>query len=180
MKAKELTLTALFAALMCVIAPFSIPLTGAVPITLGTFILYLTGAVLGWKKGLISVAVYLIIGSIGVPVFSGFGAGIGVLAGPTGGYLIGYLFCVAVVGALVDRFSTRFWAYPAGMVLGTAVLYFFGTAWFLIQSGGGLWPALMTCVVPFLPFDCVKIIVESGVSFALRRVLSKKSALRLD
>ena len=87
---KDMTITALMTALICVLGPFSLPI-GPVPIALTNFVIFITLYVIGMKRGLIAVALYLLIGLIGLPVFSGFGAGIGKLVGPTGGYLIGYL-----------------------------------------------------------------------------------------
>ena len=93
MKNKKLTtyqmaVTALMAAALCVLGPLSVPI-GAIPISLSNFVICLTAWLLGPKFGTLSVAVYLLIGLVGVPVFSGYGAGIAKLAGPTGGYLVG-------------------------------------------------------------------------------------------
>lgn len=173
---KDMTVTAAMAAVLCVAAPFTIP-TGLIPVTLASFTVYLAAAILGAKKGIISVALYILIGAVGLPVFSGFKSGLGVLAGPTGGYLIGYLFCAAAVGLAVDRWGKRFWVFPAAMIAGTVLLYAFGTAWFMVQSGNGLLYALGVCVVPFLIGDAVKIVAASGAAFQVRKALRKASLL---
>ena len=95
---KNLVLCAMCAALTCVLAPISIPI-GTVPISLATFAVMLSAAVLGPKLGVISQAVYLLLGCIGVPVFAGFSAGVNCIVGPTGGYLMGYLVLALVEGA---------------------------------------------------------------------------------
>ena len=106
MKNKKLTtyqmaVTALMAAALCVLGPLSVPI-GAVPISLANFVICLTAWLLGPKFGTLSVAVYLLIGLVGVPVFSGYGAGIAKLAGPTGGYLVGYLLLAFIGGLFIE------------------------------------------------------------------------------
>ncbi|MGI6269665.1 MAG: biotin transporter BioY [Candidatus Howiella sp.] len=165
---KEITATALMTALLCVAAPFTIP-TGIIPISLASFVVYLAAAILGAKKGVLCVLLYILLGAAGLPVFSGFAGGLGKIAGPTGGYIVGYIFCALIVGLISDRWGTRLWVYPAAMAAGTAVLYAFGTVWFMAQSGSGLAASLALCVVPFLVGDIVKIIVASGAGFTLRR-----------
>ena len=107
MKNKKLTtyqmsVTALMAAAMCVLGPLTVPI-GAVPISLANFVICLTAWLLGPKFGTLSVAVYLLIGLVGVPVFSGYGAGIAKLAGPTGGYLVGYLLLAFIGGLFIEK-----------------------------------------------------------------------------
>ena len=99
----QMAVTALMAAVMCVLGPLTVPI-GAVPISLANFVICLTAWLLGPKFGTLSVAVYLCIGLIGVPVFSGYGAGLAKLAGPTGGYLVGYLLL-----ALIGLFTVLGW-----------------------------------------------------------------------
>ena len=159
----ELTTAALVTALFCVLAPFTIYLPfSPVGITLGSLLLYLTGLVLGAKYGCVSIFLYLCLGFLGIPVFSGYTAGGGVLLGPTGGFLLGYLPCVAVTGSLMNgapvgkRGVVRF---LLAMLAGTGVMYLFGTVWFfaVYTKGSSFWDALMTCVIPLLPADAVKI-----------------------
>ena len=96
--------TALFSGILCVLAPVALPVPGSpVPLSLATFAVYLTGMILGTKQGVLSVLVYLFLGTVGLPVFSGFSGGIGILLGPTGGYLLGYIPCVLVTGLGKDK-----------------------------------------------------------------------------
>lgn len=170
MKTKDMCVVALMTALICVAAPFSIPI-GPIPISLATLAVYLAGGVLGWKKGLVAVALYLLIGAVGVPVFSGFSAGLPKLVGVTGGYLIGYLPCAAAIGFGVDRWGSELWVWPVAMVVGTLLCYAVGTAWFMVQTGTGLAGAMASCVIPFLPGDAAKIVVASVLGWELRRKL---------
>jgi biotin transport system substrate-specific component len=173
MKIRNMVFTALFAAVICVVSPFKIPI-GAVPITLATFAIYIAASVLNWKYGTLAVLLYILIGLVGLPVFSGFEGGAQKLVGPTGGFLIGYIPCALIIGLLVDKLEKKIWIYPVAMVLGTAVLYAFGTAWFMISLKYTLAAALMACVVPFLIFDAVKIVLASVVSPILRKTLKKQ------
>jgi len=176
MKTREMTLIAVMAALLCIVGPLSISI-GPIPLSLATFAVYLSGAVLGWKKGTAAVAIYLLIGMTGLPVFSGFSGGLQKLAGVTGGYLIGYLPCAWITGlAVPDSNSSapvRPWALPLAMILGTAVLYIIGTAWFMLQTANPLPAALGMCVLPFLPGDAVKIIAATLIAPPVRRAALK-------
>lgn len=186
-----MTEVALMAAVLCVLAPFSIPI-GEIPITLATFAVYLTAAILGSKKGTASVLVYLLLGMVGVPVFSNFTGGAAKLAGPTGGYLVGYLPCAFLVGFLIEREfkGTKNLSSVAknafelirsvmAMVFGTILCYLFGTAWFMYQMSETytVAQALAICVVPYLAFDTVKIILASAIAVPIRKLLKKNGML---
>lgn len=173
MKLKDLTLTAVTASLVCVAGPFSVAV-GPIPLSLASFAVYLAGAVLGKKRGALAVALYLLIGAVGVPVFSGFSGGFQKLAGVTGGYLIGYLPCAWLSGLGAERAGDggkANWCLPAFMVLGTAVLYTLGTAWFMLQTGQPLGGALSLCVIPFLPGDAVKIAAVTVIALPVRKAV---------
>lgn len=167
----ELTRAALMTAVFCVLAPFTIYLPfSPVGITLGSFLLYLAGLLLGPKLGCISIALYLCMGFFGLPVFSGFMGGAGVLFGPTGGFLIGYVPCVVLVGVIAEKTrkgKRTVLSFFAGMISGTIVLYTVGVLWFLFVYGGSVSfsDAVAVCVVPFLLFDGIKI----GLAAALYR-----------
>ena len=167
MKTREMCFAALMAALICIAAPLSVPI-GPIPITLATFTVYLAGGLLGMKYGTLSVALYLLLGLVGLPVFSGWRSGLPVLAGATGGYLVGYLPCAWATGFGVTRWPNAKWAAPASMVVGTFFCYLIGTAWFMAVSGMNVAGALGVCVVPFLPGDAVKIVAASVVTWLVR------------
>ena len=102
-KTYALTATALMTAVTCILAPLSVPI-GPVPISLTNFVIFLSLYLLGWKKGTLSLLVYLLLGLAGLPVFSGFAGGIAKLAGPTGGYIIGFIPMAIVAGIIIDKF----------------------------------------------------------------------------
>ena len=162
MKNKKLTtyqmaVTALMAAALCVLGPLSVPI-GAIPISLSNFVICLTAWLLGPKFGTLSVAVYLLIGLVGVPVFSGYGAGIAKLAGPTGGYLVGYLLLAFIGGLFIEKSKGQPVISGIGLVLGDAACYVLGTAWFVFQMQCELGYALSVCVYPFIALDLAKIV----------------------
>ena len=152
-----MAVTALMTAVTCILAPLSIPI-GPVPISLTNFAIYLSLYLLDWKKGTVSYILYLLLGLVGLPVFSGFTGGIGKLAGPTGGYIIGFIPMAIIAGIVIDKFSQR-WIQILGMIVGTAICYAFGTAWFCIQAGYTVSAALAVCVIPFIPADLIKMVI---------------------
>ena len=185
---RRLTLCAVMAAVMCVIAPISIPI-GPVSITGGTLVLYLSAYLLGGVLGTVSTLVYLLLGFVGLPVFSNYMGGAARLAGPTGGYLVGYLPMMLLAG-FVAELTLRHFAGKGkqgqaiaialqflGMVLATAVLYAFGTAWYCIQAGVELQKALAVCVFPFIPFDLAKIVIALLIGVPVRRRMEQAGLL---
>ncbi len=164
----ELTLCAVSCAVLCVLSPFVIPV-GVIPVTLATFGVYTLSAVFGLKRSCVAIGVFLLMGAVGVPVFSGFRGGISVLIGPTGGFLFGYLPCAATVGVVSDRTSSR-WALCLSMLFGTGLLYLCGTLWYGITAHVSVTTALSVCVVPFLVFDALKITAATALSSKLKSV----------
>lgn len=177
-----LILCGIFAAITAICSLITIPLGFTpVPINLGTLAVFLTGGLLGKKYGAISITVYVLLGATGIPVFSGARGGIGVLAGPTGGYIIGYIAAVLIIGltaeALTKRRKPQGKAAPAGlmaisMTAGLLVCYALGTAWFMISTSSPLWTSLVSCVIPFLPGDAVKIAIAALLTSKLRPLLT--------
>ncbi len=164
-----LAVTALMTAVTCILAPLSIPI-GPVPISLTNFAIYLALYLLDWKKGTMSYILYLLLGFVGLPVFSGFTAGLGKLAGPTGGYIVGFLPMAVIAGIVIDKFKQR-WIQIAGMIIGTAICYAFGTAWFCIQANYTVSAALAVCVIPFIPADLIKMVVAMIIGPEIRKRL---------
>ena len=173
MKTRDMTIVAVMAALICVAGPLSISI-GPIPLSLASFAVYMAGAVLGAKKGALAVGIYLLLGLVGLPVFSGFSGGFQKLIGVTGGYLVGYLPCALITGLAVkpdDPESGPAWRLPAFMALGTAVLYLIGTAWFMVQTRNTLAASMGMCVIPFMPGDVVKIVAASLLARPVRMAL---------
>ena len=166
---RDMVRIALFAVVIAICSWLSIP--AAVPFTLQTFGVFLTVAVLGGKRGSLSVFLYLLMGTIGLPVFSGFSGGVGKLLGATGGYILGFLFSALVMWGMEALLGKKRWVLALSMLAGLIVCYAFGTFWFVIvyaRSSGsiGLVTALGWCVFPYIIPDLIKI--------ALAMLLSKK------
>ncbi len=174
----QMAVTALMAAVMCVLGPLSVPI-GAVPISLTNLVICLTVWLLGPKFGTLSVAIYLALGAVGIPVFSGYGAGLAKLAGPTGGYLIGFLPMALIGGLFVEKSKGNPIVSGIGLVLGIAVSYAFGTAWFVIQMQCELSYAMAVCVYPFIAFDLAKVVISCVVGALLRKRLTQAGVLKL-
>ena len=178
-----MVLTALMAAITCILAPFAVPI-GPVPISLATMIFFLSVYVLKTKYATISCLLYLCLGLIGLPVFSGFEGGVGKLLGPTGGYIIGYLPMVFVAGILIAITENKIKNIIAkrilqglSCVLAEVILYILGTAWFMYSTGNPLGAALGLCVVPFIPGDIIKIIIAVVVGPLLATLVTKVTGL---
>ena len=166
----QMAVTAVMAAMLCVLGPLTVPI-GAIPISLANFVICLTAWLLGPKFGTLSVVIYLAIGLIGVPVFSGYGAGLAKVAGPTGGYLVGYLLLAFIGGLFIEKSNGQPVVSAVGLVLGDAACYVLGTIWFMILTGADLVSALGWCVLPYLPGDAVKIVLAAVLTMQLDKRL---------
>lgn len=159
-KVRNMTYIALFAVLMAVCSWISIPTT--VPFTMQTFAVFLAIGLLGGRRGTLAVLVYLLMGAVGLPVFSNFTGGLGVLLHVTGGYLLGFFLCAAASWFFEAVFGQKKWVLPVSMAVGLIVCYAFGTAWFMVvyartTSAVGLGTALVLCVCPYIVPDLVKL-----------------------
>ena len=167
----DLVYIALAAVLIAICSWISIPTT--VPFTMQTFAVFLVLSVFGGKRGTIAIILYILLGVVGIPVFAQFTSGIGILLGSTGGYIVGFVFMGLVYRLIVHFLGKKLWAEILAMVIGLAVCYSFGTAWFMIvyaQSNGavGLATVLAWCVIPFIIPDLIKL----GLALTLVRRLS--------
>lgn len=172
MKTLDMVYIALFACLMAICSWISIP--GEVPFTLQTMGVFLAIGLLGGKRGTIAVLVYILMGAVGLPVFSGFTGGIGRLVGVTGGYIVGFLASALVMWAMEALLGRKEWVLIVSMVVGLLVCYAFGTAWFMIlytSSKGAitLGAVLGMCVIPYIIPDAVKIVVALVLTRILKR-----------
>ena len=177
---REITLIAIAIALITVCSWISVPLT--IPVTLQTFAVCLVTALLGLKMGLWSLTGYILLGAVGIPVFSGFRGGIGVLLGVTGGYIVGFFFTALTVGLTVKRFGRSLPVLLLSMAFGVLLCYAFGTAWFMVVYARGgnavtLGGALGMCVVPYLIPDGIKIVLAAVLVRRLWPALSKELIL---
>lgn len=180
MNVYQLTLVALMTALACVLGPLSIPIPiSPVPISLTQIPIYLAGYLLGWKLGTLSYVVYFLLGTIGLPVFSGFSGGLGKVAGPTGGYLIGFIFTAIVAGYFIEKSGGKVVPSVIGMALGDAFAYLFGTIWLCYLMKIGFLAGLATGVLPYLLGDALKIAACAVIGPVLRKALYRASGGKL-
>ena len=159
MTTKRMTRIALCAALLAPCAWLSVPTQP--PFTMQTFGVFLTLLLLGAKDGTIAIGLYILLGALGVPVFSGFNGGMGALMGPTGGYIVGFLLICLIFGLLCGK-GAGLWLKALALLLGLAVCYAFGTLWFVKVYGDMKGPistlsALSMCVFPFIVPDLAKL-----------------------
>ena len=171
-KTYDIVYITVFAVIMAICSWISIP--AAVPFTLQTFGVFIAVGVLGGKRGSLSVLVFILLGAIGIPVFANFSGGIGVLAGPTGGYIIGFLFSALLMWAMEKLPGKKSVMQIVSMIAGLIVCYAFGTVWFVIVYGRmngpiGFTAALASCVVPFIIPDIIKIALAYVLSRKLRK-----------
>lgn len=171
-KTYDMVYIAVFTVLMAICSWISIPM--AVPFTLQTFGVFIAVGILGGKRGTLAVLVYILLGAIGIPVFSGFKGGIGSLMNTTGGYIIGFLFSALIMWGMERVFGKKPIVQILSMLAGLVICYTFGTIWFMIvytKANGavGLGTVLGWCVIPFVIPDLVKIALAYGLSRKLRQ-----------
>ena len=157
---RPLILCSIFAALTAVCSQILIPLP-MVSINLALFAVHLAAAILGAKYGGLSMLVYVLLGLVGAPVFTGFTGGVGILFGKTGGYILGYILSAFITGFLCRKWGRSFGRMCAAMALGVIVCYAFGTAWVMLVTGTPFLASLVYCVFPFLPGDAAKILLAA-------------------
>ena len=172
----NMTSCALMAALMCVLCPVSVPI-GPIPISLSILVILLTVYVLGTWRALVSYTVYLLLGAVGMPVFSGFQGGLAKLTGPTGGYLAGFWLMILVAGIIMEKGKRNLLVTILGMLVGVAIDYAVGTAWFVFQTESTVVHALDVCVYPFIPFDVAKIVIAVLLGSVVYQGLQKAKLL---
>ena len=171
-KTYRLTAMALMAAVTSVMAQIAIPMPAGVPMTLQTFAVTLAGIVLGSKYGALSMLIYILMGAVGLPVFSSFSGGLGMLVGPTGGFLISFPIMAFIVGlgcSHIKKNPILFWGF---ITIGTIVNYVFGTFVFCLSTGATPASGIAACVIPFIPTTVVKLVLAGILGRRLRQFLS--------
>lgn len=170
-RVRSMCLVAMFAVLLALGAWVTVP--GAIPFTMQTFVLYCVLWLLTPKQGLAAICLYLLLGAVGLPVFSGFQGGFGVLLGPTGGYLLGFLLMPLPMTVAGQHTGRRI-----GLaVLATLICYLFGTLWYAALYTGltaaGIGTALLTCVLPFMLPDTFKLALSVILCKRLEPLLAR-------
>ena len=172
MKTRDLVLIALFAALIALCSWITIP--SVVPFTMQTFAVFMAVSLLGGRRGALAVTVYILLGAVGLPVFSGFGGGLGYLLGKTGGYIIGFVASALTMWGVEKIGGRGFVIRAVGMIAGLLVCYAFGTAWFMnvyMRANGPvtLMTVLSWCVIPYVIPDLIKIALALYLSGRIER-----------
>lgn len=157
----RMALTALMTAIICILGPIALPIpVSPVPISLQNMLVFFSVAILGWKLGTVSYILYLLLGLVGLPVFSGYSAGAGKLFGPTGGYLLGFIVMAIIGGICFEKFENKL-VLILGLIVSAIICNLIGTLWLAQQAGLTFNQALMAGVVPYIPGDLVKIILAA-------------------
>jgi len=161
----DITHIALFTVFIAVCSWIYVPLV-AVPITMQTFAIFVTSGLLGAKRGMLSVLLYILLGIIGIPVFAGFLGGFGILLSPIGGYIIGFIFIPLITGAMAHIWGKKTHILIISMAVGTIICYTIGTIWFtyfysMTKSAVSMMTVLAWCVFPFIIPDAAKICVAT-------------------
>ncbi len=170
--AERITLCAAFVALLVICAMISVP--SSPPFTMQSFAVFLTAALLPLGYSLSAYLAYLCLGALGLPVFSSFTGGLGSFVGPTGGYLFGFTLSIAAVRLVVSRFGLKKLSLACAFALGSAVLYITAALYYSAVSLGSVSissvaGAFMVCVLPFIPFDVVKLVMAAALARRLER-----------
>lgn len=169
----------IFAAIIAILAQITVPLPfTAVPITMQIFAIVLAAVVLGGRLGAISVIIYILLGAIGVPVFAGFKGGFQTLIGPTGGYLISFPIVAAIIGYFSYKYKKNYIVISLAGILALALCYFIGTAQLMFVANLDINKALMAGVIPFVPFDIVKIILAVIIGVRLQSSIMQTNLLK--
>ena len=177
---RQLILASLFAALTAVCARISINTPfAAAAITLQTFAVFISAVTLGSKYGALSQIVYILIGAVGMPVFSNGGSGLGWILGPTGGFLISFPVIAFLIGFVIERKKQVSRTDIIGLlVIGMIICYIFGATQFALIKGYDYVKAINAVVIPFIPFDIIKLIAAAILGYQVRMALIKANLLK--
>ena len=161
---------AIFTAIISVLAQIAIPMPSGVPFTLQTFAITLTAVVLGAKKGAVAVLIYLLIGAVGVPVFTNFRGGLQAFVGPTGGFLLSFPVMTFLIGFGAEKREIK-WFYPLMLILGTIVNYIVGIILYCFVMSSTVSTAFFACVLPFIPSTIITSILASMLGLKIKKRL---------
>ena len=174
---RKLVISAMFVCLIIIGAQISIPLPSMVPISLQTLAIYLLALMLDAKTSFVVTMIYLIMGTIGLPVFANFTGGASHIAGPAGGFLFGFPI-MAVIISFIGYKSASMGRWILALIVSTAVLYTIGSLYFMYVSKAGLFNTLTSCVIPFIPGDIIKMAGAVLITKKIKKfVVQKKKTL---
>ena len=165
-----IAVTSIMTAIMCIIGPIAIPI-GMIPVSLTNLVIFFTIYLLGMKRALVCYMIYLLMGIVGLPVFSGYTCSLGRVFGPTGGYLIGFIPLIVIAGIVIDRYYNNKYLSFTGLLTGNLVCYVFGTLWFAYQADISVKAAFIAGVAPFIILDLVKIMIVVTYGVKVRNIV---------
>ncbi len=168
-KTYDLTITAIFSAIICILSVITIPI-GTIPISLSLFAIMLSAISLDAKKGVMSVIIYILIGALGIPVFSGFKGGFHILFGPTGGFIISYIIVALIMSFASQKTNKKLTLFIFGL-LSLAVCYIFGSLQYSLISKVSFYNSLFVCVYPFVVFDVLKALLAINIGIKLKKLI---------
>jgi len=182
LKIRDICFISVFTAVIAVSAQVSVPLPGGVPVTMQTFAVPLAGIILGAKRGALAVFIYILLGAMGVPIFSMFRGGFGVIFGATGGFILAFPLVALLAGIAADISANKKRVIqsvliPAGLVLGTVINYTGGILMFCAITSMNINEAFALCVAPFILPDILKIILAGGIGVSARTILVRNKIL---
>ena len=169
---QEICSIAIMTAITAVMAQISIPLPMMVPMTMQTFAVTLAGIVLGAKCGSIAMGIYLLLGAVGVPVFSGFKGGLQSLVGPTGGFLLSFPLMAYIIGKGMELRKQK-GMFVLLLCVGTISNYVVGVLMYCVVMDSSVWTAITACVLPFVPSAVIKAVLAAVMGLQLRKQLEK-------
>ena len=169
---QEICSIAIMTAITAVMAQISIPLPMMVPMTMQTFAVTLAGIVLGSKCGSIAMGIYLLLGAVGVPVFSGFKGGLQSLVGPTGGFLLSFPLMAYIIGKGMELRKQK-GMFVLLLCVGTISNYVVGVLMYCVVMDSSVWTAITACVLPFVPSAVIKAVLAALMGLQLRKQLEK-------
>ena len=173
LKTKSIAISAIFASVIAIFSIISIP-TGVVPVSLSLFGVILSSVILERKEILFSVLIFILLGAFGLPVFAGLKGGVGVILSPTGGFIISYIFTPAIMGI---RFKNANFSLILKGFLSLTITYIIGCCWFSFITHQSFFEGFLISVVPFIPFDILKVILALFLGDKIKRQLKKSSVL---
>ena len=172
---KDMVFTALFAAIFCILAPFSIPI-GEVPVSVTNFLIYITIYAIGLKKATVSYIIYLLLGFVGLPVFAGFTGGFQYIVGYSGGFIISFPLVAFIIGFVSEK-TDNMVLILLSTILGLIVSYTIGTLVFSLVTNASISASLAACVIPFIFTDLLKCFIATFIGLKLKENISIKSVL---
>lgn len=172
---RDICLIGVFTAIISVLSQVRVPMPYGVPMTLQTFVIPLAGVVLGRKNGALSALTYVLLGSLGVPVFTGFTGGVGIVFGPTGGFILSFPIMALMAGIGAEKKNNMWLMF--GIITGAVFSFLCGTLMFSLITSSSLRASFVACVLPFIPMEAIKAIMAGVLGLKIKSALNRGKVL---